>query len=169
MKRLRNFYKTGDIFIWFTGFGMAVIIVMIAGLLLLVFINSTDYFYPSKIAKIHATDGKYFLDNIKVMEDIPKINLPDSLKEKGLKRYKVKIGNRDIYGLDFRWFDERNVDSITYPSNAAILERTEYGNFHSFVLGVEKDGKLLKNYKKPLNDFIDDKLSIVGDLRDEIY
>ena len=169
MERLRNFYKTGDIFIWFTGFGLAITIVMIAGLLVLIFIKSTDYFYPSKIAKIHTNDGKYFLGEIKITEDVPKLDLPDSLKDRGLQRYKVKIGNRDIYGLDFRWFDERKVDSITYPINAVVLERTEYGNFHGFIDRLEEDDKVIKSKNSSLNKLIDEKLAIVTDLRNQIY
>jgi len=52
MDKLREFYRTGDIFIWFTGFGLAMILAMIAGLLVLVVVNSTEYFYPSELALI---------------------------------------------------------------------------------------------------------------------
>ncbi len=168
MEKLKEFYKTGDIFIWFTGFGLAMTIAMIAGLMILIVMKSTDYFYPSKIALITTTGGEKFLGEIKTVEEIPEFNLPDSLKNKELLRYKMKIGNRDIYGLDYRWFDGRNIESITYPDNAVVLERTEYGNFHGTVEAVLIKSKKAELNNEGMKEFIDEKLAFVSQLRDEI-
>lgn len=168
MEKLKEFYKTGDIFIWFTGFGLAMTIVMIAGLMILVVMRSTDYFYPSKLALITTNNGEKFLGEIKTVEEIPEFNLPDSLKEKKLLRYKMKIGNRDIYGLDYRWFDGSNIKSITYPEDAVVLERREYGNFHGIVEGVLIKNRKVKLNNEKMKELIEEKLALVDRLRDEI-
>lgn len=168
MKKFREFYRTGDVFIWFTGFGLAVTVAMIAGLLLLVTIKSTDYFYPSKLAKIQLKNGEAFLGEIKTVEKMPKLNLPDSLQELGILRYKIKIGNRDIYGLDFRWFDSRQIDTIYYPDNAVIIERTGYGNFHGVISGVSENGSPLKIDDSAMENYLSDKIDFVADLRAKI-
>lgn len=167
MDKLREFYRTGDIFIWFTGFGLAMIIAMIAGLLVLVVVNSTEYFYPSELALIETKNGEKFLGEIKTIENVPNLNLADSLKDKELKRYKVKIGNRDVYGLDFRWFDGREINNMTYPNDALVLERTDYGNFHGLMKGVNEDNKFIS--KTELNeDLLEDKFDFVSKIRKEI-
>ena len=92
-------------FIWFTGIGLAITLVMISGLLFLILIKGSDYYYPSKLALISTKDGGKYLGQIVQEENIPKSNLPDSLHESNLFRYNLKIANRDLYGLDFKWFD----------------------------------------------------------------
>ncbi|MGZ5426060.1 MAG: phosphate ABC transporter permease PstA, partial [Thermoanaerobaculia bacterium] len=51
----------------------------------------------------------------------------------GAQRIRVKIGNRDLNGLDFKWIDEPDVVKSETPDNALLLERQEYGNFHGFL------------------------------------
>ncbi len=167
MKSSKQFFKSGDVFIWFTGFGLAITLAMISGLMLLILINGTEYLYPSDIAKIEMHNGEIFLGEIEVIEDIPKLNLPDSLKEKGLIRYKVKIGNRDIYGLDFRWFDERDVKNISYPTDATIVERIEHGDLHGFISGIENDKKIIRDSSK-IEELYSNLYSYVSELRSKI-
>ncbi len=167
MKSSKQFFKSGDVFIWFTGFGLAITLAMISGLMLLILIHGTEYLYPSDIAKIEMHNGEIFLGEIEVIEDIPKLNLPDSLKEKGLIRYKVKIGNRDIYGLDFRWFDERDVKNISYPTDATIVERIEHGDLHGFISGIENDKKIIRDSSK-IEELYSNLYSYVSELRSKI-
>jgi len=61
---------------------------------------------------------------------------PDSPKGKG--RIRVKIGNRDLYGLDFKWVDEDKIASQTFPLNAVLLERREWGNFYGWIKAIHR-------------------------------
>ncbi|MEJ2495381.1 MAG: hypothetical protein P8Y79_13750 [Ignavibacteriaceae bacterium] len=58
---MKKLFKTGEIFIWFTGFGLAVTLLMISGLLVLVLLKGSDYYYPSKLASVSTVDGKNYL------------------------------------------------------------------------------------------------------------
>ena len=64
MDKLKDFIKTGDIFIWFTGFGLGMILVMIAGLMVLIFIKGSDYYYPTPMAEINQSNGISYLGQI---------------------------------------------------------------------------------------------------------
>ena len=55
-------------------------------------------------------------------------------------RVKLKIGNRDLYGLDFKWIDEADIASRGYPRDAVILERHEWGNYHGYLKEIRRDG-----------------------------
>jgi phosphate transport system permease protein len=142
---MKNKYKSGEIFIWFTGMGLAFSLIMISGLLFLILLNGKDYFWASELKEIRLNDGRKILGEVVKEELIPNYNLPDSLKNTGLKRVQLKIGNRDIYGFDFQWIDERNIASINFPDNATTIERTEFGNFYGFIRELIVDDKIIKS------------------------
>ncbi len=157
---MKDLIKKGELFIWLTGLGLGISIVMIAGLLMLVFFNSTDYYYPSKIAEIKQLDNNILLGQIFQTENVPQASLPDSLKGEIIFRKQIKIGNRDIYGYDFTWIDEREIDTITYPKNAVAIERTEYGNFYGFYKSIKvgSDEKYLseEEIEKNIDNIVDE-------------
>lgn len=142
---MKKNYKSGEIFIWFTGMGLAISLIMISGLLLLILLNGKDYFWASDLKEIQLNDGRKVLGEVVKEELIPNYNLPDSLKNTGLKRIQLKIGNRDIYGFDFQWIDERNISSIRFPIDAVTIERTEFGNFYGFIKELVIDDKIIKS------------------------
>jgi phosphate transport system permease protein len=45
----------------------------------------------------------------------------------GQFRTKLRIGNRDLYGLEFRWIDEARVRARSAPPWVAVIERIEWG------------------------------------------
>lgn len=165
---MKELIKKGELFIWLTGLGLGVSIIMIAGLLFLVFINSTDFYYPSAIAKIKKEDNSYLLGQIFQTEDVPQASLPDSLKPTIYSRNQIKIGNRDIYGFDFAWVDEREIDSITYPKNAIAIERTEYGNFYGFLESIKIDGERKYSSNEEIESIIHSIVSDVSGIREKI-
>lgn len=142
---MKNNYKSGEIFIWFTGMGLAISLIMISGLLFLILLNGKDYFWASELKEIKLNDGRKILGEVVKEELIPNYNLPDSLKNTGLKRVQLKIGNRDIYGFDFQWIDQRNILSINYPPDVVTIERTEFGNFYGFIKELIIDDKIIKS------------------------
>ncbi len=169
MSKKQNIYSSGEIFIWLTGLGLGVILLMIAGLMILVFMKGSDYYWPSSVVQYNTVGNQQYLGEIVIEEEIPLVNLPDSLKDSGLKRYKLKIGNRDVYGLDFKWIDENDIKSSTYPEKAVMLERTEFGNFYGFLKEVKKDSKVIFSGYEEINRELPSILEITGDLRDEIH
>lgn len=165
---MKDLLKKGELFIWLTGLGLGVSIIMIAGLLFLVFSNSTDYFYPSKIKKIERIENSTLLGQVFNSEDIPQSNLPDSLKGEIFSREQIKIGNRDFYGYDFIWIDEREIDSISFPSKAVAIERTEYGNFYGFIKAIKVDGEIKYRTEEEINENLNPLLVEISEIRDQI-
>ena len=165
----RNLFKTGEVFIWFTGIGLAITLVMISGLLFLILIKGSDYYYPSKLALISTKDGGKYLGQIVQEENIPKSNLPDSLHESNLFRYNLKIANRDLYGLDFKWIDETEIEQRTYSTDACVIERMEFGNLNGFLKEIRQNGKTIIKGNKNIKEEIDNYINLVSQLRDEIH
>ncbi len=161
-------FKSGEIFIWFTGMGLAISLIMISGLLFLLLLNGKDYFWASELKEIKLNDGRKILGEVVKEELIPNYNLPDSLKNTGLKRVQLKIGNRDIYGFDFLWIDERNISSINFPNDPVTIERTEFGNFYGFIKELIIDDKIIKSDQPDFLIKVEQTLKEVTNYRDKI-
>jgi phosphate transport system permease protein len=137
--RLAHFlFRKGEPMIWLTGAGLAVSLLLIFGLLALVAVKGLGFFWPRPLARIETTDGKKVLGEILSTETMP----PDAGKPVG-SRIRVKIGNRDLYGLDFRWIPLADIAKRDAPKDALLLERQEYGNFHGFLKEIRQSGERL--------------------------
>lgn len=165
---LRNYFKSGEIFIWFTGMGLGLSLIMISGLLLLIVANGKDYFWANEVVQLTKSDGSKVLGEIVKEEPVPKLNLPDSLWNQGLIRKQLKIGNRDLYGFDFQWIDEREVIRTEYPEYATTIERMEFGNFYGFIKEILVDGIAEVKGEQIATDKIDSYLDITSSFRDEM-
>src|SRR5262249_54060840 len=51
---------------------------------------------------------------------------------------RIRLGNRDLGTADFRWLDAREVKSDSYPKEALVLEREEWGRFYGFPVAVRR-------------------------------
>jgi phosphate transport system permease protein len=133
---MKNFWKSGDPFVWITGGALTFSLLMIGGLLFLIMAKGLGFFWPSDIAEVTLKDGTKLLGQIRGHEEIPQPGSP--LETPKLYRIQLQIGNRDIYGLDFKWVNENEIDKIDYPRNAILFERLEWGNFYGFIKEVRE-------------------------------
>jgi phosphate transport system permease protein len=58
-------------------------------------------------------------------------------------RIRVKIANRELNGLDFRWIEESDIVRRDVPPNGLLVERQEYGNFHGFLKELRRGTEVL--------------------------
>lgn len=136
---MKNFWKSGDPFVWLTGGAFVFSLLMIAGLLLLIMAKGLGFFWPSDIAQITLDDGTKLLGQIRGSEEISQPGAPLDTPERF--RIQLQIGNRDLYGLDFKWVDEDKVKKIDYPEEAVLIERREWGNMYGFIKEIRVGGK----------------------------
>lgn len=137
---IRKFLDSGTLFIWLCGAGLAMSLLMIIGLLILIMINGMGYFWPKDLVEVSLRDGKVLLGEIVGREQIPTSVTPES--PEGRYRLQLKIGNRDLYGLDFQWVDETEIESRSYPSDVVAIERREWGKFFGRLKTIEENGKM---------------------------
>ena len=122
-------WKTGVPFIWLTGGALAICLLMITGLVALVLYNGTGFFWPSDIEAVTLKDGQKAMGQRWDKQEIPASSRTGS----GRFRIQLKVGNRDVYGSDFRWIDEADIQDAQYPKDAVVFERREWGNFYGFI------------------------------------
>jgi phosphate transport system permease protein len=121
---------------WLTGGTLALNLLLVAGLLALLVWHGAGAFWPRPIVVLTLADATRVLGEVHDREEIPRedANAPST------SRVKLKVGNRDLGGAEFRWIDEAQVVSRAYPPDAIVLERVEWGNFYGIVAETRADG-----------------------------
>ncbi len=138
---MKNFWKSGDPFVWLTGTALMFSLIAIFALLFLIASKGLGFFWPSDIALMELNNGQKYLGQISGRE---KIRNPGNVEQDSKRtRIQLKVGNRDIYGFDFKWIEEDNIKTITYPPNAFLIERLEWGNMYGFVNEIKEKNQIL--------------------------
>ena len=105
---------------------LALNLLLAFGLLLLIGVSGLATFWQRPLVLFALRDGTQVLGEIHGHEERP----PREDGSGGGTRTRVKVGNRDLYGLDFRWIDDDQIVARSQPRDAVLLERFEWGNFY---------------------------------------
>lgn len=137
---MKTIWNRGDIFIWLMGVALALSLIVVTGLLAIILFNGLGFFWPKEVALLALKDGSFIQGEIAETEKIPQ---PDFKDASAKYRFKIKQGNRDVYGNDFLWVDADSVASIQKPESVTVFERREWGNFYGTVKEVKESGKII--------------------------
>ena len=131
--------KTGlaDLLTWITAGALAIDLLMIAGLLALVATRGASAFWPLPVVAFELADGTRVLGEIHDRQHIPD---PATGAPTEATRIRVRVGNRDLGGNDFRWIDEAAIARRSEPADAVLVERLEWGNFYGTPVALRAAG-----------------------------
>jgi phosphate transport system permease protein len=150
--KFREWFKSGDPWIWLIGGGLSVSVIMVAGLLLLITVRGLAHFWPAPLVEIdvNPVDGE---PTVILGAQVKSETLPaDRISQEGARppgeselitRYQFKVGNRDVTGRDFVWYPETVLGERRYPDEAMMVERREWGNFYGYPVRLLEDGELV--------------------------
>lgn len=130
-----RFWRGGDPFIWLTGSALAFCLLMISGLVGIILYNGVGVFWPSALQQLSLRDGQVVLGKVVDRQVIP--DQPEAY------RIQLKVGNRDAYGLDFRWVDEADIERIERPAPVVVFERIEWGDAYGYVEKITQNGQVM--------------------------
>ena len=140
MSDLVKAFKRGEPMIWFTGSALGVSILMIAGLVVVILVNGLSFFWPKPLEQVTLKDGGVFLGEVTNREAIPNPGHPDHLQK---HRILLRVGNRDLYGFDFKWLNEDEIAKRELPREAYFIERREYGALIGTPVAVKQGERTL--------------------------
>lgn len=125
MTAFREFLRRGDPAIWLTGSALGICLLMITGMIVLILVNGLGFFWPRPIVQLTLQDGEVVMGEVVNREQLP------AAMRKGADEHRIqlKLGNRDITGMDFRWIDESSIVKRETPPDVVYIERREYGPF----------------------------------------
>jgi phosphate transport system permease protein len=148
----RAWIKSGEPFIWFNAAAVTLSVVAVISLLLLLAVRGLGHFWPAAIIQ-----ADYIVPGSPVVrllgEDVERESVPVAqLHQAGVKyegpetiipRDLFKLGNRDVFGLDFSWFLRPYISNEQLPVTAMVLERREWGNFYGFLRQVKEQDQVV--------------------------
>ncbi len=144
---LREWVASGNPWVWLTAGTVSLSLVMVFGLLFLIAFNGLAHFWPSKVAAITLVNANGETEHLlgELVDD--EIVSATRVREAGgtvpdgmtvVRRYLIKVGNRDVDANDFRWIAETELKHLEYPTDAMVVERTEWGNFYGYLTDVRE-------------------------------
>ncbi|MBL1142053.1 MAG: phosphate ABC transporter permease PstA [Proteobacteria bacterium] len=156
---MKKWFDSGTPFVWLNAGAVSVSVIMVAGLIALIAVRGLGHFWPADVAVFD-----YYVEPngeaVRLMGEIvdeetvsrSRAGNPDYAGE-SITRDLIKTGNRDVSGLDFRWILNAGIKNRTYPDDAMIVERREWGNFYGYLSGLEIDGQKLSYNDESWNSF----------------
>jgi len=149
---MRQWFKSGDPWVWLIGGGLAISLIMVVGLLTLIAVRGFGHFWPAPIVATSATNLMGETERI-VGIMVRSETLPaERIRESGqaipedqllVTRHLIKRGNRDLTGRDFVWYLDSALGELSYPEDALRIERREWGNFYGFARALEREGEIV--------------------------
>jgi len=139
--RAQDFWKDGEVFVWLTAAGVALTLLSIGGLLGLIMVLGLGEFWPADVVKLHLNNGQDVIGQLINEEVIP--HSADPEHPRGRSRLRLRVGNRDIFGADFRWINADDIASRTTPVGLVVLERREWGRMYGWVTTVRDADKVI--------------------------
>lgn len=175
--KLREWFKSGDPWIWMIGGALSISVIMVVGLLLLIAVRGFAHFWPGELIEttVAAADGSR---SVILGERVDSETLPaDRVRQAGqfvdgealvVTRHLFKVGNRDLTGRDFVWHLDAALGEWTYPQDALMLERREWGNFYGYPLRLDEAGQTVAVARDGLWPALNERIKRANALHEEI-
>lgn len=146
---MKAWFKSGAPWVWLNGGAVALCMIMVVGLLGLIAVRGFGHFWPADILQttVIAESGeseKVLGELVRkevISAEVARTNgyaVGDDTKL--VTRYLIKEGNRDL-GADFSWYLDVGMGEWSYPENAMMIERREWGNFYGFPVALNEGGE----------------------------
>ncbi len=134
----------GKALTWLCGGALAFNVLLVLAILALLAWNGLSYFWQRDLMELDLKDGRKVLGEVWEVEQAAKVlAAPGQTAAAAIDRIRMKIGNRDVSGLDFVWIDAKDVARRSRPAGAVMLERLEWGNFYGTMAELRQGGKVI--------------------------
>ncbi|WP_407920271.1 phosphate ABC transporter permease PstA [Halopseudomonas bauzanensis] len=132
---------------------VSIAVVMTLGLLILIAVRGLSHFWPADVIeaqyRIPGQESLIIMGEVNSREEVPAARLAgaglpvDAENESFMERQLLKVGNRDLYGADFRWVVGEWLENIRTPEDIIVIERREWGNFYGYLTDVRQNGEVV--------------------------
>ncbi|MBA5871120.1 MAG: phosphate ABC transporter permease PstA [Nitrospira sp. CR2.1] len=122
---MKDFWRGGELFVWLTASGVALSLLMVAGMMVLIMLNGLGQFWPGTLQQLTLKSQEQVIGRLVGEEVIPESGASGTGASP--LRYRYRVGNRDQFGSEYRWINEADIQSIAIPDDLAVVERREWG------------------------------------------
>lgn len=166
-----DWYKSGLPWVWSCAASVAFALLMVLSLFLHIVYQGMGHFWPHAVLQVGVGE-KAIAGEVKYGEKTSAarlrqlgVEVPEGVEF--LERRLLKIGNREMNGLDFRWVFARDLQDATHPADLMTLERREWGNFYGYLESVKEQGVVVAAGEAARKE-LDTRLARVAQLAAEI-
>ena len=162
-KGLGHWYRQGTPWIWLNAGALAISLMAVLGLLGYIFMKGIVHFWPHDIvqAEYVAEDGsrETVIGEIAASEVVATARLREAGEwvpndDIENERQLIKVGNRDVFGRDFRWLIRARLQDVHYPADVWLIERREWGNFYGRVVNIKENGNVVAEGEAAWPEFV---------------
>ncbi len=147
-----NWVRQGTPWVWLNAGAVCISVLMVVSLLGFIAVKGATHFWPNAVMAAHyqlpnGEDG-IVMGEIFDREVISRVRLQDSGIEIAgdqdyFERLLLKTGNREVYGIDFRWVLADYLTDIKWPEKVVVIERREWGNYYGFIESLSDQGQVV--------------------------
>jgi phosphate transport system permease protein len=134
----RRSSAVGQALTWLCGGALALNLLLVIAILALLGYNGLSYFWQKDLTELTLKDGRKVLGEVWSVEQSAAET--GTRAAKAIDRVRLKIGNRDVGGLDFVWVDVKDIAARTRPRGVVMLERLEWGSFYGTMTALHRKG-----------------------------
>lgn len=149
---MKTWYKSGEPWVWMTAGAVALSLVAVYAVVWLTAARGLTHFWPKPVTEVtYQERGGQTVTLIGEVREKEEVSIA-RLREQGYQldttdqythRYLLKLGNKDLTGVDFKWFPAPMLGEFTYPRDILTVERREWGNFYGHLKAVKEAGRVV--------------------------
>ncbi|NNG14743.1 MAG: phosphate ABC transporter permease PstA [Gammaproteobacteria bacterium] len=175
---MKSWFKSGSPWVWMSAAAVSTSLIMVFGLLILIASRGLGYFWPADVLEIEhlEPDNRIvrIIGEVQGREDVSAERIRDAGGKvaegvETVERILLKVGNRDISGLDFRWINSPDIVSEKHSEEILVIERREWGNLYGQLIAVKESGISVAEGEAAwdvLQDHLEQTNQIVSDISD---
>ena len=149
---LSSWVKSGSPWVWLNAGAVSISLVMVVGLLGLIAVRGLSHFWPADLMEVSYTKPGQkiviLIGELIETETVPaaqlkraELELPEG--QDTAERMLIKVGNRDYFGMDFRWVNGPWLAEASYPKELLSIERREWGRFYGRLINIKQQGEIV--------------------------
>ena len=135
---LRTWMREGNHWVWFNAMAVAISLLAVIGLISFIVFKGMGHFWPKDIHAYTVQDGQggtvQLIGELHRRSDRVEGNIKEGVTH--IPQLLVKVGNRDIFGADFKWVDEHAIVQDITAKDLIMVERYEWGNLYGRLKSV---------------------------------
>ena len=140
---MKEWFNKGEHWIWMSSAMVALSVVLVLGLFGMIAYKGMVHFWPHTVYEYQLNTGEKVVGEHRdsKFKEVP----VEGQAPEQIEQLLIKVGNRDIYGIDFRWIsaDELAKAEPDLATNAVVIERYEYGNVYGWYQSFKLNGETL--------------------------
>jgi len=171
----------GEVAVWFSSLGLALGLVMIAGLLGVIIYEGLSVFWPNRVMQLtlNETGAANFNNRTEIAGELQyrqeRIGHEADADGKVAEELQLFVGNRDHFGFSYKFINVDDIVSESMPEGLMQMERLEYGDALVYPVSVTlESGETIvaaaPEFRKVLQGLVDecaDRRELINQIESE--